>query len=155
MPEDTSSANPSVAPSEAPANPTPSRKPRSPVERVIVWGVIAGLSVVMGLQWRAHNGFSKTRNAIQAALQAVEESPGIEQRSVSIDDVPSLIHGNPEYFSQPINIPYHPETKVDTYTWRGVLKPYVLRLYFGVEGKQGYGDDLRIIPKDLVRYEVN
>jgi hypothetical protein len=125
------------------------------VERVIVWGVIAGLMVVLGLQWRAHDGFSKTRDAIQTAIKVAEESPGVEQRSVSINDVPAMIHGNPHRATEPIDIPFHPEMKVDTYTWRGVLKPYTLRLYFGVEGKQGFGDDRKIIPADLVRYEVN
>lgn len=154
MPDETPSASPNSIPAtEVPAGPV--RKPRSPVERVIVWGAITGLLIVAGLQWRAHDGFSKTRNAIQAAIQAVEESPGVEQRSVSVNDVPAMIHGSPRYVTERIDIPFHPEKKVDTYTWRGVLKPYTLRLYYGVEGKQGFGDDRKIIPADLVRYEIN
>lgn len=154
MPDETSPSDPnSMTAAETPAGPV--RKPRSPVERVIVWGAITGLLIVAGLQWRAHDGFSKTRNAIKAAMDAVESSPGVEQRSVSVNDVPAMIHGNPHYISERRDIPFDPIKKVDTYTWRGVLKPYKVQLYFGVEGKQGFGSDRKIIPADLVEMIVN
>lgn len=151
MPDD----NSKITTNDSPAAPPPAKKPRSQVERGIVWTLIAGLLVVAALQWRAHAGFSKTRDAIQLALNAVENSPGIEQRTVSVNDVPAMIFGSPEYATEPINIYLVPEWRVDTYTWRGVLKPYVLRVYFGVEGKVGNGADRQIIPSDLIRYETN
>ena len=144
-----------VIASDTPAVATPPRKPRSQVERAIVWSLISGLLVVVVLQWRAHDGFSKTKNAIQSAIDATENAPGIEQRSVSVNDVPPLIVGNPDYATEPINIFLLPEWRVDTYTWRGVLKPYVLRVYYGVEGKIGFGENRRITPSDLIRYETN
>ena len=55
----------------------------------------------------------------------------------------------------PVDEFLNPERRVDTYTWRGVLKPYVLRVYYGVESKEGLGDERRVVPADLVRYETN
>jgi hypothetical protein len=56
-------------PQPSPASPRtdqPAARKRSPIERVIVWGLILALVAVMGLEARARIGYDKTRDALEA-----------------------------------------------------------------------------------------
>lgn len=64
---------------------TSQKKQRSPIERLIVWGLIATLLVVVFIEYRASTNF----NAAQAYLSdAVERQPG-----PTLDEVKSKISG--------------------------------------------------------------
>ena len=49
------------------------KPPRNPVERVIVWGLIGVLLVVMGIEARAQRGYAMSLNAFQTAFSDGEE----------------------------------------------------------------------------------
>ena len=49
------------------------KPPRNPVERVIVWGLIGVLLVVMGIEARAQRGYAMSLDAFQTAFSDAEE----------------------------------------------------------------------------------
>lgn len=81
----------------------PSDKPsRNPVERVIVWGLIAGLLVVAGIEARAQRGYTMSLNAFQTAFADGEE---IE---ISLDEARKLmVLGPAEIKNLKEQGPYH------------------------------------------------
>lgn len=52
----------------------PAEKPsRNPIERVIVWGLIGGLLVAVGIEARAQRGYATSLDAVQSAFSDNEE----------------------------------------------------------------------------------
>lgn len=49
------------------------KPPRNPIERVIVWGLIGGLLVAVGIEARAQRGYTMSLDAVQAAFSDNEE----------------------------------------------------------------------------------
>lgn len=49
------------------------KPPRNPIERVIVWGLIGGLLVAVGIEARAQRGYGMSLDAVQAAFADNEE----------------------------------------------------------------------------------
>jgi hypothetical protein len=91
----TDSAEPVVSePSDKP--------PRNPIERVIVWGLIGGLLVVMGIEARAQRGYAMSLDAFQTAFSDGEEV------EIALDDARKLMALGPaEVKAQDEYGPYH------------------------------------------------
>lgn len=145
-------------PSVTPESPAP--KKRSPIERAVVWGGIAILLVVAGMQFLAWNGFRRTLKPLQAAMQKADES----EETVTEAHVKEMLRGNPTRQesgprSDSVKIGNADEdadtgdstaapdaselaasgaSRIDTYTWKGLFRSYVLRVYYGIDaGKHG------------------
>ena len=63
-------------------------KQRSPVERAIVWGGILLLLLVVGIEYRAQQGYA---NSLQALSDASDETEG----ELTLDEVEALFSGGP------------------------------------------------------------
>lgn len=89
-----SSPAPSSSPPPSGSKPAaaPAKKPRSPVERVVVWGGIAVLLVLAAYQARARVGYSMTLSALQDRL---EEDEGSDAKQLLLKDLDSYIVGWP------------------------------------------------------------
>ncbi|MBX3439498.1 MAG: hypothetical protein KF861_18565 [Planctomycetaceae bacterium] len=119
----------SDAASDAPGNPS-GKKVRSKTERNIVWGAIAVLLVVMGLELRAHLGFTKAYNTLSAAMEADGEEAE-EQHILTEGDVVSQMNGVAPVQSERLNYLDALASRVDTYQWRGPLRTRSLHVYYG------------------------
>lgn len=131
------------------------KKPRSIVELVIVRGGILVMLVLVALQALAWWNFSQTKGPILVAMKEANDGP-VE---LSETRVKELVKGSPshevwqrqgdnrvwvredsastgntgdQYAPSPDEQRAH---RVDTYVWKGLFKPYVLRLYYGVKRK--------------------
>lgn len=104
---------------------TPSqRKPRSPVERVLVWGGIALLAVLAGLQGWAQLHYSQTLSAWQEAIVKMENDP--EAPAFTKQDAEKMIRGNPEQ-----SAPQQEGIRQSViYTWSGPIRDYSITLSY-------------------------
>jgi hypothetical protein len=99
----TSSANP----------PSASRdKPRNPVERVVVWGLIVALLAVSGWEAFARFGYTNSLNSLQAAMAADEDG-----QTLMLEQVPAHLSGSPAREQ-------NEDMRVVSYHWSGLLKDY-------------------------------
>jgi len=100
----------------------PSKK-RSPVERAIVWSMIAGLLVIVGIEATAKNGYDSTRTAVQDRISSDPEG------DVSYSEVQTLLTG---YFSEVQadgpRVGGIATSQYITYRWFSLFKNYELRL---------------------------
>lgn len=84
------------APSPGSSNPAgaapvpPAKKPRSPVERTLVWGGIAALLVVTLLELRAQQGYARTLEALGNRLDEDDEDVTLEQAKPLLAFSPAL-----------------------------------------------------------------
>ncbi|MBL8849363.1 MAG: hypothetical protein JNG89_06750 [Planctomycetaceae bacterium] len=112
-----SSPTPGSQPASPPAG--PAKKPRSPAEKVIVWGGIAVMLLVLAYQARARVGYNTTLNALEARLAQDE---GIDAKPLLEGDLDSYIVGWPsrkvEEKSQHL--------KTVELTWPGLTAPFVM-----------------------------
>jgi len=116
-------ARPSPQPGETPQPPAqeaaPPAQKRSPVERAIVWGVIAVLAIAAFMEWRTRRNFSQAVVGIRDALRASDESLD----DVTLEEAEAMIHGA-KFEPAPKQGPY----QVRLYRWKGLLRTYTLRL---------------------------
>lgn len=80
-----SSSNPAGAAPVAPV-----KKPRSPVERTLVWGGIAALLVVTLLELRAQQGYARTLEALGNRMDEDDEDVTLEQAKPLLAFSPAL-----------------------------------------------------------------
>ncbi|MBL6705657.1 MAG: hypothetical protein ISQ06_06060 [Planctomycetaceae bacterium] len=71
------------------------KPPRNPVERVLVWGMIAALLVVVGIEARAQRGYTMSLNAFQTAFADAEEV------QISLDEARRLMVFGPTEVKSP------------------------------------------------------
>jgi len=129
------SASPSSEPAPAASAPAAASKSgRNPVERVIVWGVIIALLVIVFVEFRANSAFQNSLAALDAQLAIAEANPG---SPFLITDVQPLLVGS--YSGT------EPEEKVETgfgkhqevvYTWKSLLreqKIYIVSSFVDVD----------------------
>ncbi len=98
--------------------PEGSPKPRNPVERLIVWGLILGLVALVGWEATKRFGYTNTLNRIQAAMEA--EEGGGDWKPVTLEDVDQLVSGFPTRAPGPSGVMQ--ETVI--YRWQGLLKDH-------------------------------
>lgn len=131
---------------------------RSPVEKFLVRGVILVMLVVVGRQGMAWWGFSQTTSPLLAAVKAADDG----NDELTAKEVEPMIKGSPIYakwtkkdgkWTQQEGATINEEeamlpsvhdtaSRLDSYTWKGWLKSYTIRLYYGV------GDDPVVINTD-------
>lgn len=105
------------------------QKKRSPVERAVVWGfilVVVGLVIIQG---NAYLNFRNTNVPLQAAVKKSDDSEQAATESM----VKALVRGTPAYETgAPEDAMDLPSAKrMDTYTWKALLRDYSLRVYYG------------------------
>src|SRR5262245_61185256 len=125
----------------AESNPTPqaakpAAKPRNPVERVIVWGFIAAMFVLVAVEgnswWQHKQAFA----ALSAKTKAVDETP----------DAPSVTEADIKaYFQGKEPTPKKPEagnnftgaSRIDVYSWFTIspVNKREIYVYYGKESK--------------------
>ena len=100
-------------------------KPRSPVERIIVWGLIiigAGIAIY---EARAKLGYNNSLSSIQSKMEANENS-GAEAADLKLSDAKAnLISGGPTYSEL---TPDFANTQLVSLTWPSLFKEYELIL---------------------------
>lgn len=93
---------------------TPSRPRRNPVERIIVWGAILAMTVVVVWEGSNRFGYGRTLQRIQQALQADE---GANPDSLSLDEAAELVSGYPSHSTEEGRT-----LSLISYRWQGLLK---------------------------------
>lgn len=114
----------------------PSKPRRSPVERMIVRGVIVVLLVLVLIEYRAYRGFAGSMSAIEKCQERYSEGIGSPKES----ELRSLIYG---YSGEPeVEEPLEPNEfnaqRVEIYKYPSLLTNRRLYVYYGVkaEGKE-------------------
>lgn len=117
-----SSSSPDPVPSPAPASPAPKAKPpRSSTERLIVWGGIVALLVLVGIQARARFGYTMTLNALQARIA---EDEGLDPQPLLVSEVDRLLVGWPKKTEETASA----HRSVIHLSWRGLTTSYSMTL---------------------------
>lgn len=111
-----SSADSSVPSSPVPADSPPVAKGRNPTERILVWGVIGLLLIVVAIEGSARIGYTLTLNRLSRVLGLDDQ---LEPQPLHIDDVPALVSGFPSRTVEGGEF-----GSVVTYRWKGLLKDY-------------------------------
>lgn len=109
---DASAANRSDSQGSAKAKP-----PRSPVERIIVWGGILVLLLLVAAQARARIGYQMTVDALRERVLLDE---GANPQSLLLKDIDQHIVGWPNRTEEKFGKTEH----VVTLTWKGLLSTY-------------------------------
>lgn len=112
-------SNPSQPASPAPA----SKPPRSPVERMLVWGGIIVLLVLVGIQARARLGYTMTLNALQ---DRIAEDEGPNPRTFPAKDVDQYLVGWPKQTRQEAG----KDSGTIQLSWRGLTTSYEIRVHY-------------------------
>lgn len=134
----------------------PTKKPRSAVERVVVWGLITVLAVITGIEYWSRSAFTSDYNAIVSAIEKSDES----NAAVTEADVKQLLTRFISHDSEANLAPNDlAANRVDTYTYPGFLKGSpVLYVYYGVpqEGEtteviKATTEQAGFIPKSFIK----
>ena len=115
--------DPGVSPKPGPESSIAAKPRRSPVERVIVWGGIAILLVLLAIQGRARLGYAWTLSRLQSRL-ALDDGP--EARPLYAKDVDPLVMG------WPLRTTEHVSERLDVveYSWHGLLSSYSISVHY-------------------------
>ena len=121
---------PQAEASQVPSGKSKAQKPRSPVERAIVWGGILIMLGIAGVQGYAYLNYSQTIKPIQAAVKESDDT----EKVVTEEMVKGWVKGQPQYeTSAPDGTQEMLNAKrMDVYTWKGVFRSYVLKVFYGV-----------------------
>lgn len=116
-----------------PTTPAPVKPARSPVERVIVWGVIVlGLGII-GVEASSHLAHASALGKLQSRVKQNSETDiGMTKKDVDQilgPQVPISEKLNPMATSMGAS-------RVDIYTYKGLLKERKLYVYYGIAGKK-------------------
>jgi len=105
------------------------KKPRSPVERAVVWGGIAILLGLLAIQANAFMSFSQTKKPLLAAVRESDDTDKV----VTEEMVKGMIQGNPAHETgAPEGISDVSAKRMDTYTWKGLFRSYAIKVFYGV-----------------------
>ena len=135
---------PQVSPSgsRSQAGSAPAKKPRSPVERMIVWGGIVVLLLLLAAQARARLGYQLTSSAL---AERVREDEGANPQALAVKDLNQYILGWPSRTVQERG----KTEQVITLTWTGLSGPKGLFDPYGIDVRATVGPDaavLEVIP---------
>jgi translation initiation factor IF-2 len=126
----------------AESNPTPqaakpAAKPRNPVERVIVWGFIAAMLVLVAIEgnswWQHKQAFA----ALSARTKAVDETP--DAPAVTEADIKAYFHGKEATPKKPeAGNNFTGASRIDVYSWFTIspVNKREIYVYYGKESKQ-------------------
>jgi hypothetical protein len=101
----------------------------------VVWGVRAAVSAVaallLGLAWHEYQvkqDFSSTNETWQKALRSKGENDDLTKSEFSR----LAVKGSPTVTSDNAGPNSISATTVDTYTWKGRIRTYAVKVYFGL-----------------------
>jgi hypothetical protein len=119
----------------------PAAKPRNPVEKFLVRGLILALLVLVAIEWYFRSDHQKTYDALQAKVAAVDKEDGkpvteTEVKAVFGDRKPTRT----EDFG-PANPSRMGAKRVDIYSWF-TLRPDTKREIYVFYGTKGRGEDV-------------
>ena len=110
-------------------------KPEPSINPAVVWGVRAVISVVaavlLGLGWHEYQvkqDFSSTNETWQKALRSKGENADLNKSEFS--GLP--VKGSPSVTSDKAGPNSLAAATVDTYTWKGRIRTYAVKVYFGL-----------------------
>ncbi len=110
-------------------------KPEPSINPAVVWGVRAAISAVavilLGLAWHEYQikqDFSSTNESWQAALRSKGENADLTKSEFS--RLP--VKGSPSVTSDKAGPNSLAATTVDTYTWKGRIRTYAVKVFFGM-----------------------
>jgi hypothetical protein len=101
------------------------KKPRSAVERAIVWGGIGILLIVAGIQGMAAYGFSMSSGPILAAVEKANESSD----ELSLNEAEQMMAG----IWRKTPIQQNGSDRFIVYSWSGVYQSYTITLTVGAD----------------------
>ena len=113
----------------------PKAKPEPAINPSMVWGVRAAIAtvvvVLLGLAWHEYQvkqDFSSTNETWQNALRSKGENDDLTKSEFS--RLP--VKGSPSVTSDKAGPNSLAATKVDTDTWKGRIRTYAVKVYFGM-----------------------
>lgn len=110
----------------------PAKPPRSPVERAIVWGVIAVGLLVVGFEAKAHLAHAAAKEKLLGKLDAsADKFNGLTKKDVD-EVLGSQTHESQKLAIMDTDINAH---RVDIYSYSGLVKTRKLYVYYGIDGK--------------------
>lgn len=117
------------------------KKPRSPVERIIVWGGIIVLLGVVAVEARARKGYEWTLSALE---KEIAKDEGADAKPLLVKDIDQHLIGWPNRTESELG-----SYRKITLTWRGLFqkKPYGIDLTYD---SRDHGDGFAVL--DLVTH---
>lgn len=112
------------------AQPPRRKKPRSPLERALVWSGIGILLVVLAIEASTRFAFQSAYTTILDELRKAEEQ---DDYRVTRSMVTRLFGGKEPASSETIRVAVGQE-RLDSYVWRGLLKNRSLYLHYSIQG---------------------
>lgn len=121
--------------SQSPKNRKKNANPKPSLPPAVVWSVRAVFAVVaiilLTLAWQefqVKQAFSATNNAWQSALRSKGENAELTKSEFS--KIP--LKGSPVVTTEKAGPNSFAAVSVDTYTWKGKLRSYAVKVYFGL-----------------------
>jgi hypothetical protein len=122
----------------------PAKSSRNPLERIIVWGVIAALLVVVYFEFRANSDYQAALKELQDKLEETENSGTVLYRSEAEEIAKK--HGNPT-LTAPVEktSSIHGKHQEATYTWKSLLREQKIYVVFTVEDERLGDEEANVI----------
>ena len=141
---------PDSQPEQQPASAESSRasKQRSPVERVVVWGTIAVLVIIVVLEARAKFGFKKAYDSLLERLQEGEKTG----KALAGPEVTDILDGRKPDESRKVRGLVNTGVRVDMYRFGGILKKRTLYVYYGSAGTKGTSEVVAVSDREGEKY---
>lgn len=98
---------------QTPAESTPEKPPRNPMERLLVWGLIAAMLLIVATEGTARMGYTMSLNKIAERLEM--DDIGEESKPLGIEEAETLLVGFPA------------KTEADgkvSFRWKGLIKDF-------------------------------
>lgn len=132
----------------AQAKPAGEKKPRSPIERAVVWGGILIMVIVIGVEYRAKSAFESNFKKLDDALgEAVTTGKPLVEA-----DVKRIVTGYSDHQSSTAGPNKLAASRIDVFTYKGLLQTRVFRVSYGIEGADGNPPEVLRIDKEGASY---
>ena len=101
--------------------PATGRNRRSPIERVLVWGLIGGLLLLLAFEWWVRNSFVRSLGVFRGAV-----ATGDTGKAQNIDEVEKRLIGSPSKSTKQTRL-----GQTVVYQWHSLFKAYTLEVEIG------------------------
>lgn len=132
----------------APTDAPPAKPPRSKVERVIVWGGIGILGIVVLLEGISFLSFRRAHSALMSELQKAETT----DYRITAAKVKEIVGTRSPEISKKLKAIVG-EEQYDVYIYKGLLKERPLCVHYGVAAQDGEEPEVievtSVIPDEL------
>jgi len=110
---------------------TASEKPsRNPLEKMVVWGVIAIGLVIVGIEARGKLGYDQTLSGLSQKMKEIDES-GDDSQALTYDSAQSYLKFGPTISEEE---PFGRLRKSRTLEWFSLAKEYKMKLILDEDG---------------------